>query len=350
MNEKEKEKIEKTDPEQGKEAIPIEETPTIEEATPAEESESQLQSGSSPELEASLEFLRKFDVFWKGYIGKIYQAKMELTDPLLPKINNLRQAIRFYLIPLLQKTGKLSVEQQSQFIKQIPFLFSEEQTLGFFDHFYGVKKDTEKGWCFTKRDPYQADELVLFDLYKVKRTMNGINQLLNELKTSRQDFPSSFKRDRQTEILKGMNSALFMAFKLAIKPEYQVELFKNISLNYVYEDQIAERRKKTLIYSRGEGPDSNPYRRVFFHLLFRDTINTRIKGKETKIHYNLVEFEQLLEEYFTHFLDDSGTHAESLKIFHYFHIQGKPFSKGIIDAPDQETLLFEDIDEIKTLL
>lgn len=304
----------------------------------------------SPELEASLSFLRQFDSFWKGYVDKIYQARMELTDPLLPRINHLRQSIRFYMIPALQKIGNLPARLQQNHVRHLPFLFSEDQIIRFFNHFYAVKKDEEKGWNLANRDPYRADELLLFDLYKVKRTMNGINGLLKELKTSRQVFPSAFKREQQTEILKGMNSALFMVFKMAVKPEYQVELFKNIQLNLLYEDQLVERRKKAIIYARGDKPDSNPYRRVFFHLLFRDTIKTKIKGKETVINYSLVNFEQLVEEYFNHFLDDSTNRVDIMSLYHSLHMQGNSFARNVLEEPDQETLLFEDIDEIKTII
>ncbi len=326
----------------------------MEEKELAQENESETEAnsapGNRPELESSLEFLRNFDSFWKGYVDKIYQAKMELTDPLLPKINHLRQSIRFYLIPALQSAIKLPGERQNVIVRQLPFLFSEKGLVRFFNHFYAVQRSEEKGWVLANRDPYKMDELVLFDLYKVKRTMNGISELLKELKTSRLDFPSSFKRDQQPAILKGMNSALFMVFKMAVKPEYQVELFKNIGLNYLYEDQLEERRKKGIIYARGDKPDSSPYRRIFFHLLFREAIKTKIKGKETRIEYNLIDFEQLIEEYFAHFLDESSPPVETMKIYHCFHIQGKSLAKNILEEPDQETLLFEDIDEIKTII
>lgn len=316
----------------------------------AENSDSISQGEVRQELKTSLEFHRNIDAFWKSKISQIYEKKMELTDPLFPRINNLRQAIRFYIIPALQKVMEAPVEFQDRFIKYLPFLFSEEKAAEFLRHFYAVVKDEKGEWQFIDRDRFWTDELILYDLYKVKRTMKGISALLKERANSRQDFQCFFDRNQQNEILNNMNAALFMAFKMSIKPEHQVKIFKEISLNYLYEDQIKERRKKKIVFSKENEQEASPYRRIFFHILFRNTINTKIKGKETRIHYNLVDFQQLLDEYFTFFMDGADGDPEIMRIYHNFHIQGKSFSENIINEPDQESLLMEDIDEIKTII
>ncbi|MBU2513295.1 hypothetical protein KJ966_18295 [bacterium] len=304
----------------------------------------------STDLESALVFFREFDAFWKNQLAGIYEAKIELNNPLIVRINHLRQAIRFYLIPLIQNTQKNDTDVQNRTIKHLPVLFSSEKREKFFHHFYGVAKNEEKGWVFEKRDAFKVDELVLYDLYKVKRTMNGIAALLKELADITYNIPSIYSKERQIEILKGMNSAFFMTFKIAIHPKYQVELFRDISLNYIHQEQIEKRRKENLIYSRVKDLDFSPFRRVFFHILFRDQIKTTIKDRETVIKYSLVDLEQFIEEYFGYFLRDSAEQVEYMKTFHMFHIGGNTFTKSIVENPNPETLLFEEIDDIKTLI
>lgn len=319
-------------------------------ANPAENINTGQQAEANSALQDSIDILKTIDSHWKEKVSQIYQNKLKLTDPLLARVNNLRQAIRFYLIPALQDAMKLPPERQDQFIRHLPFLFTEEQILAFLKHFYAMAKDEKDGWRLIGRDAYWIDELILYDLYKVKRTMRGINETLKMMKQSRLQFNASFSKDQQIAILQNMNSALFMTFKMSIKPEYQVEIFKNINLDYLYEDRIKERKRQQIVYNRENDLESSPYRRVFLHILLRNTIKTKIKGKETVISYSLIDFQQLLEEYFASGLDDPRTDPQILQIYHNFHMKGQSFAHCIINEPDQESLLLEDIDEIKTFI
>ena len=325
-----------------------------EELTPnPETSDSKGDSSASKgaaEISSTLEFLRSYDAFWKSKLDGIYDKKIELENPLINRINHIRQAIRFYLIPVVQNTQLLEGELQTRNVKHLPAIFSEKKREKFFQHFYGVIPDEEQQWLFEDRDPFKIDEIVLYDLYKIKRTMNGITALLKELANKNYVIPSVFKESEQVEILKGMNSALFMAFKFSIKPKYQVELFKSINLGLLSPDQIEKRRAEDLVYTRLKDLESSPFRRILLHLLFRNQIKTNIKDKETTIDYNLVDFEQFLEDYFGYFLEDSAEQVEYMQTYHLFHIGGNSFKNSIVEDPNPESLLFEEIDEIKTYI
>lgn len=303
-------------------------------------------------LDSALDYLRRFDGYWNNQLNQVYKAELELTDPLIIRTNHLRQAIRYYLIPAVQNAIDSPAAIQNRFVERLSFLFSEDRMAQFFRHFYAVVEDpeTKDGWKFEDRDPFQEDLLVLYDLYKVKRTMNGIVAFLKELKELKLEFPSVFGRDQFVPILKNMNSALFMAFKMAVKPKYQVELYNEISLKYLHEDRVKQRQKEKILYSRSKGLDFSPFRRIFLHILFRQTIKTAINQKETVIHYNFVDFEQLIFDYFAYFMDGSKDSVEIMNTYHCFHIRGNSLANSLIEDPDPETLMFEEIDEIKTFL
>ncbi|NQU63536.1 MAG: hypothetical protein HQ517_04540, partial [SAR324 cluster bacterium] len=307
-------------------------------------------SDSRAEIEACLTEMRAHDAYWKKRASKIYDLKLELTDPLFVNINHLRQAFRFYIIPALEKLLLSQPERQERFVRQLPFLFDQELMSQFLKHFYSVVKNEAGEWLFKIRDPFEQDNLILYDLHKVKKTIVGVQMLLKDLDQRRLLFPSIFDKARQLELLKGMNSALFMAFKQTIKPEYQVELFKNISLKYLNDDQVNERKHQNIIYARPVELETNPYRRTFLHIFFRNSINTMIKGGKTTIHYDLVDFHQVLDEFFSHFTKDDNEDFDALLIYHTMHINAKPLAESIINDPDPDNLIFEEIEEIKTMV
>ncbi|MFH2132310.1 MAG: hypothetical protein ABIK68_18175 [bacterium] len=301
-------------------------------------------------IESCLDQMRAHDNYWKLRANKIYDLKLKLTDPSLVSINHLRQGFRFYIIPALESLLLAKPDRQQRFVRHLPFLFDPKLTQQFLKHFYGAVKNEAGEWDFEARDPYDQDKLILYDLHKVKKTIHGVQLLLKDLDQRRMLFPSIFDKPRQIELLKGMNSALFMVFKQSLKPEYQVEIFKNISLSYIGDDQIEERRRHRITYAKPVELETNPYRRTFLHIFFRSSIKTVIKQKETTIEYDLVDFHQLLDEFFGYFMKEESEDMEALRIYHNLYTNGKPLAVSIIDDPDPDNLIFEEIEEIKAMV
>ena len=307
-------------------------------------------SDSRTKIETCLEEMKSHDAYWKNRANQIYALKLDLTDPLFVNINHLRQGLRFYIIPALEKLLLDKTDRQKRFVKRLPFLFDPVLMHQFYKHFYSVVKNDAGEWIFVERDPYEQDKLILYDLHKVKKTITGVQQLLKDLDKRRLVFPSVFDQPKQMELLKGMNSALFMAFKQTLKPEYQVELFKKINISYVSDDQVAERKRQKITYAKPVELETNPYRRTFLHIIFRNSIKTVIKQKKTVIEYDLVDFHQVLDEYFSHFIQDDEDDFEALMIYHSIHTNAKPLAQSIIDDPDPDNLIYEEIEEIKTMV
>jgi hypothetical protein len=309
-----------------------------------------LETDTETCLKSCLETIKAHDKYWKKQAARIYELKLQLTDPLFVQINHLRQAFRFYVIPVLETVLEKPTAEQEAFVQFFPFLFAADGMKQFLKHYYAVIEKAPNDWVFEDRDAYRQDELLLYDLYKVKRTMNGIIALLKDLDQRRTSFPSMFTKERQIEVLKNMNSALFMAFKLCLKPEYQVDVYQTIRLDYLDSETTEERRRKGILFGRPNQPDSSPYRRYFLHLLFRTGIKTMIKNQPTVIQYHLVAFEQLMEEYFGHFLKADNEDLNALHVYHNLHIMGKTLTSSLIDDPDPDRIIYEEIDDIRTLL
>lgn len=294
--------------------------------------------------------MKQYDKDWKNHANGIYEAKLKLTDPFFIEINHIRQALRFYIIPALEAILKSPIEKQLRFVQYQTFIFTDKGLEQFFRHFYSIFKDDNGEWSFQQTDSYEKDVLLLYDIYKVKRTIVGIQKLLKDLSKRNTVFPSVFNKNQQTHILKSMNSALFMVFKQSLKPKYQVSIFNGISLDQIKPQETKKRKKREIIFGRPQQLDSSPSRRIILHILFRNNIRTTINNKKVEIQYDLIDYEQLINEFFDHFLQDDRQDLEALSIYHALHIQGKTLLESIIDDPDPDGIVFEEIDEIKAAL
>ncbi|MBF0350846.1 MAG: hypothetical protein HQM11_07420 [SAR324 cluster bacterium] len=286
--------------------------------------------------------IRNIDRFWKEKSDRIYEQKLQLTDHMLVRINHLRHAFRFYILPLLEQLKKTSEVSQQKFFRYHGAFVSEKSFHQFMRHLYAVECDREGDWFFINRDPYEQDIYVLYDLYKVKKTIESVDALQTEIESG-VSFPSEFQKERQISILKGFRGALMMAIRQSIKPEYHNLIYKNISPDYLKSEQLEHRRQLKLVYARPETVDVNPYRSIFLNLMFRQQIRTRVRNRNLNIHYSLVHFEQLKQEYLHHWVKRLDRHPEKQKIYQNLYFQGKTFSEWVLEDPEKEDQLLNQL-------
>lgn len=288
--------------------------------------------------------------YWKRQSNRIYEKKLNVTDPEFIRINHIRQTLRFYLVPALKEALDLSEEDQSRFAKWRSFLFSENGIVLFFEHFHRIVKTDDGHWKFIDDDPFDRDTVILFDLYKVKRQIEGIKYLKQLIRETNCHFPSYFTKPRQIQILDQFQKVLLMTFQQTVNPKYRSQLLKQIDLDFFKVDQLKRRRSEQLFYTIPDTLENSRYRRIFLHILLKKRVRTTIKKKLTEIPYDLAEYEQLVHECIDHFLKNDLYRNELNRLVNRFHVFGKPFSESVLADLDQDQLIYEGISEIKSYL
>jgi|GEM_PF-2142235 len=301
-------------------------------------------TSSQKKIEVWIEEIEARDDFWKGTSDQIYEQKLQLTDPSLIRINHLRQLFRFFLIPFLQSFLNSNQEDQRLLIKYMDPFISTKQFDLFLDHFYALRRPPEEPFEFRTRDPYIQDCFVLYDLFKAKQTILWSTHLIKKIEKKGKIFPSIFSLAKQLKVLKNFRAALLLTFKHCLRKENYSQIYQNIAPDWCSEKQQKIRRKKQLLYHAPETINGNPYRQIFFHLLFRQELVTQHKQKTLRIKHNILEFEHLKFEYYSHWMQLLGNHPEKMKAFNDLPLsQEKPFIELIVENPSQESRLLGEL-------
>lgn len=301
------------------------------------------ENASAEQILQWLESIKELDAFWKSRADQIYERKLSLTDPIIVRINHLRQAFRFYLIPAFEQALATSFDQQAQFLKYMMPFTSHATLYQFLDHFYAIHWDDQENHQFCERDLFEQDVFLLYDLYKAKKTFEAVEALLSVVQSPEVTFPSVFTPEQQIRILKGFRAALLMTFKQSLKAEHHSSLFQKIDASYIHPEQLEERKRHNIIFARPSTDQGSPYRRIFLHTLFRKQLKTRIKKQETVIRFSMVEFEQLKHEYLTHWTQQLGNHPKKMEAYQKLSFQNKTFAEWLIEDPTIEEQLLGDL-------
>ncbi|MBF0279461.1 MAG: hypothetical protein HQM13_16810 [SAR324 cluster bacterium] len=294
-------------------------------------------------LSAWCDRVKQQNGYWKNKGDQIYERKMILTDPAVIRINHIRQTFHFYLLPAIEQALKNSKEYQVQFVRFLKPVFSEENFTRFLGHFFAIQFEAEDRCSFQIREDWEQDVFVIYDLFKTKKTMDSIDVLIQEIEQDPKGFPSQFHPEEQIKILKSFQTALLVTFKQSIKPEHQREFLTNISSEFLSLQAIQQRKAEQTIFARAETFQGNPYRRIFLHILFRENIKTRIKGKESNIRFSMLQYAQIRQEYLQHWVQKLGNHPEKMAIYQNLFHQGKSFAEWISEDPQTESNLMAEL-------
>ena len=131
-------------------------------------------------------------MYWKEKADRIYERKLSLTDPVVIRINHIRQSFHFYFIPAIEQAMNAPKDEQVQFVKCMSLFASEEKWDHFMKHFYAIDFEEQGDWSFLDRDAGDQDVFVLYDLYKTKKTIEAIEAIAQEIKQEENSFPSQF--------------------------------------------------------------------------------------------------------------------------------------------------------------
>jgi hypothetical protein len=280
--------------------------------------------------------IKSRDIYWKSKADLIYEKKLSLTDPITIIVNNIRQALRFYIIPFLENALGEPIDKQNQIVKFLEVLGNMEKFDQFLEHFFQTIKTEATEWIFSIRDPYQHDCYVLYDLFKSKLLINHISALQKEIEVSGASFPSVFDKSTQLIILKRVKTALLLTFRQSIKSKYQNRIFKEIGIEIISPKQIETRKANQVIFAQPDINDNSPYRRIFLHLLFKNNITTQWKGKTVAIQYDFINFEHLKYEYLRNWACNLKDKTEKLSIYKDITLNNTPFIEALSKNPQLE--------------
>ena len=277
---------------------------------------------------------------WEKRVQSLRQEKERANSPdtkaELAEIDQLSKFLKGRLTIRLQAIKKYPEDLRIKYLKCIEPFYTEEGITRFMGHYFEVEVFKQVRLRFRKKKDFEKEVNVLFDLYKVKRTIETITTLQNSV-ASKESFPSQFEKPEQAEFLKVLKEIFKLFFLRFVKKEYRKEVFQTLSEAKLDLDAIISMRKSGVSYIKPEIFETTEYRDKFITVFFSTLLRTKTSVEIKDLHFNYLNFELLKNEFLSDWMQRKlRGNPEKDKVLQDYKIGGKSVTQLIKENPEQE--------------
>ncbi|MBF0239819.1 MAG: hypothetical protein HQM12_19130 [SAR324 cluster bacterium] len=282
---------------------------------------------------------------WKEYFRQQQEKYFaETNDSNTVQVQELSAVRRFltqFMERKLEEVRLLDVPQQEEAVRFILPFNSEGGIRDFLLHFFQLGIHDGK-MDYVERDPYDKEAHILYDIYKIKKTMECIDVMFRTLRDPQKQFPSRFSEDEKEKILLELREVLKVLYRYTVKSEYQKFLYPKLTVDFVSPEKILERREQQLFYCFPHVIEKYDYRNLFFLIYFRNGLSSKVHDAAKVFHYNYYNFEILKQEYLMNWLESQlKNNPAKEKIYNTYEVDGKTITAWIAEDPSKEIELLQ---------
>ncbi len=270
--------------------------------------------------------------------GKSPDMKEEIAE-----LDQLSSFLKGRMTKRLLGIKQYPEELQKKYLRCIEPFYTEEGITRFMGHYFDVEVFKQVRLRFRKKKDFEKEVNVLFDLYRVKKTIETITTLENSAK-SNEPFTSRFEKSEQAEFLRVLKEIFKLFFLRFVKKEYRKELYDALSESNLDMDSIIAMRKSGTSYINLEVLKTNEYREKFITVFFSTLLRTKTSSEIKDLHFNYLNFELLKNEFLTDWMQRKlKTSPEKDKVLENYQIEGKTLAQLIKENPEKEAEILSSI-------
>lgn len=285
--------------------------------------------------------LRQWEAYWQVQ-QKAAAGTEGAASPAAIEAAAVRTMLRSIIGPRLDQLATSKSPHLSMLLNlMVPF-----DTVGgleeFMLHFFQVAEETGGHPYFAARDPYERDLYVLYDLYRVKKTMEVINILQQARADPERTFPSIFSGEEIDNILASLKRVLALLPVQCLPEKHRKEIFPQLSPQFLHAQKLLDRREGGILYTYPHVLEKYDYRRFFFLVFFKTGLRARVAEGEKEFRYDFVHFQVLKHEYMVHWLTGPLLgDPRKFEIYKKYTMHGKTLLELIDETPHRERELLQ---------
>ncbi len=274
----------------------------------------------------------------------IQERNKEKSSTIKEEVEELNQLISFLKVRLFKRIIDIKKHPEEMRIKYLrclePF-YSMQGINRFIEYHFNVAVLEENKLGYQKKKEFEKEVNILFDLYKVKKTIETITTLQGSA-AGGNPFPSQFAQEEQIEFLKTLKEIFKLFFLRLVKKEYQKELFNSFSESQLATDEIVKRKENGTSYLQPEVFKNNEHREKFITVFFSTLLRTKTSTEVKDLHFNYLNFELLKNEFLTDWmLKKLKGNKEKDRVLQNYHIDGKSVAEMIKEKPEKEAEILQ---------
>lgn len=281
--------------------------------------------------------MRKSIRHWDEYWEERQEAEDNPQSEIAQEAGAIRGLLKSLITPRLDKLEANKSPHLGLFLNLIVPFDSAGGLRDFILHFFQLEEGKDNHLVYKSRDSYERDVYVLYDLYRVKKTMDVVHILQDTMTKDERIFPSIFSSEEILHILDNLTQVLKLLYTQCLPEKYLRELLPQLSPQHLRGKSLLERRENHILYTFPHVLQKYDYRRFFFLVFFKNGLRARLADGERDFRYNFLNFQVLKHEFMVHWLTGPlRNDPRKYKIYQQYVLHGKSLLQLIVDDPDQE--------------
>ena len=152
---------------------------------------------------------------WQKRIDSLKQEKEKENLPNvkeeIAELDHLATFLKGRMTKRLLAIKQYPEALRKKYLRCLEPFYTEEGITRFMSHYFDVEVFKQVRLRFRKKKDFEKEVNVLFDLYRVKKTIETITTLEKSV-TSEEPFPSQFEKSEQAEFLKVLKEIFKLFF------------------------------------------------------------------------------------------------------------------------------------------
>ncbi|MCZ6841809.1 MAG: hypothetical protein O7G32_03140 [SAR324 cluster bacterium] len=283
--------------------------------------------------------IRKWDAYWAERHDSAADGG---RSPAALEAMAARRMLRGLLAPLVDQLAKESSPHLGLFLNLMVPFDSRGGLRDFMLHFFQFADDGPENLEYEQRGLFERDVYVLYDLYRVQKTLDVVQTLKAARQNPERIFPSIYDEERIGWILNSIEQVLSLLFEQCLPAQHRKDILPRLSPSFLKSRALLERRETDLLYTLPHVLEKYDYRRFFFLIYFKQGLKTKMRDKETEFHYDFLQFQVLKHEFLVHWLTGPlSNDPRKYGIYKKYIVRGKSLLEWISEDPSQEQNLLK---------
>ena len=288
-------------------------------------------------LKSCQQEIEQWKEYWKKKQEEYFEQNFDTNSPSVMEANEIRRFFNQYLQRKLNVIESYEEELKLQALRFILPFNSDYGILDFLLHFFQLEANEDGNLEYVERNPFEKEVHILYDIYKIKKTMECIDVMLKTLGNQEKEFKSRFSIKDKKAILEQLREVLKVLFKFTIKPDCQKELYQSINMDLISGESILQRRENNLFYCYPHVIEKYDYRNLFFLIYFRDGLSAKVGGQQKMFHYSYMNFEILKQEYLTDWLETClKNNPAKQNLYKTYEVDNRTIASWVEEDPSKE--------------
>jgi hypothetical protein len=281
--------------------------------------------------------------FWKQHLKVLqeqcFEQHFDSAAPDVLEILNMRNFLGKFLQSRLDwiVSRIKDPDLRRKYLKVLPPFQQKGGIKTLLLHFYQMgESEDKKGLVYRPKNPLEKEIAVLWDIYKLKKTIESIETIYRTL-DSTPVFPSVFSIENRSDCLNSLKKAFQLMFQMCIRKEHQQKLYRDISSRLVSPEAILEWAEAGESFVYPHVLQKFDYRNHFFYVYYYPGMKAKIGGKIKEFRFNYLDFEIIKQEFLIDWMNQrlKGNPKKQV-VYAKYSLGDKTIQQIVAEHPERE--------------